>query len=141
MGRARSRGIDRLVGHSPLRAFALAFALDLAAVLVMAVAARAVFAQIGDPEFAPRHGLDSATLLELFAWSEAQFNDRLAGNPIRRIGHVRWLRNIAVALGNGPATDAALTALHGRANDDSALVREHVSWAIARLQQAVAAPR
>ena len=99
------------------------------------------FAQIGDPEFAPRHGLDSATLLELFAWSEAQFNDRLAGNPIRRIGHVRWLRNIAVALGNGPATDAALAALHGRANDDSALVREHVSWAIARLQQPVAAPR
>jgi epoxyqueuosine reductase len=91
------------------------------------------FAQLGDPEFAPRHGLDSATLIELFAWSEQQFNDRLAGNPIRRIGHERWLRNIAVALGNGPATAAVRQALAAQAEHPSALVREHVNWALARL--------
>jgi len=91
------------------------------------------FAQLGDPEFSPRHGLDSATLIELFAWSETQFNDRLAGNPIRRIGHERWLRNIAVALGNGPASPAAIAALQERSTHASALVREHVDWALARL--------
>ena len=91
------------------------------------------FAQLGDPEFAPRHGLDSATLIGLFAWSEQQFNDRLAGNPIRRIGHERWLRNIAVGLGNGPATNEAIAALRSRADDASALVREHVAWALERL--------
>ena len=91
------------------------------------------FAQMGDPEFAPRHGLDSATLIELFAWSEQQFNDRLAGNPIRRIGHQRWLRNIAVALGNGPATAAAREALAAQSDHPSALVREHIAWALEAL--------
>ncbi len=91
------------------------------------------FARLGDPEFAPRHGLDSASLIELFAWSETQFNDRLAGNPIRRIGHERWLRNIAVGLGNGPATDEAIGALQTRSNDPSPLVREHVAWALKRV--------
>ncbi len=93
------------------------------------------FAQLGDPDFAPRHGLDSATLIELFAWSEQQFNDRLAGNPIRRIGHERWLRNIAVALGNGPASPAAIAALQARSNEPSALVREHVAWALTRYRR------
>lgn len=88
------------------------------------------FARLGDREFAPRHGLDSASLIELFAWSETQFDERLAGNPIRRIGHERWLRNIAVALGNGPATVDALNALEMRADHPSALVREHVAWAL-----------
>ena len=92
------------------------------------------FAQIGDPEFTPRHKLDSASLLELFAWTEQQFNDRLAGNPIRRIGHERWLRNIAVALGNGPAGEAVQEALHHRLDHPSAVVREHVAWALARLE-------
>jgi len=91
------------------------------------------FAQLGDPDFAPRHGLDSATLIELFAWSEAQFDQRLAGNPIRRIGHQRWLRNIAIALGNGPATVDAIHALKSRTDHPSALVREHVAWALAQL--------
>ena len=91
------------------------------------------FAQLGDPEFAPRHGLDSATLIELIAWTEQQFDTRLAGNPIRRIGHERWLRNIAVALGNGPASPAAIAALLARSTHASALVREHVGWALARL--------
>lgn len=91
------------------------------------------FAQLGDPEFAPRHGLDSASLCELFAWSEAEFEERLAGNPIRRIGHERWLRNIAVALGNGQANPAALQALHSRREHPSVLVREHVAWALQQL--------
>ena len=90
------------------------------------------FAQLGDAEFAPRHGLDSASLLELFAWSEDEFNVRLAGNPIRRIGHERWLRNIAVALGNAPPSDATRAALSSQLNHPSALVREHVSWSLAR---------
>lgn len=91
------------------------------------------FAQLGDPDFAPRHGLDSSSLLELFAWTEAQFNDRLAGNPMRRIGHERWLRNIAVALGNAPHSEMAVQALQQQANHSSAVVREHVAWAL--LQQ------
>ena len=94
------------------------------------------FAQLGDPEFAPRHGLDSATLIELFAWTEQQFDTRLAGNPIRRIGHERWLRNIAVALGNDTANPAAIAALQARSTDPSALVREHVDWALSQLADA-----
>lgn len=94
------------------------------------------FARIGDPEFQPRHGLDNATLVELFAWSETEFNERLAGNPIRRIGHERWLRNIAVALGNGPATPENLSALARHNEHASPIVREHVRWALARLGQA-----
>jgi len=96
------------------------------------------FAQQGDGEFAPRHGLDTAQLTELFAWSEQQFNDRLAGNPIRRIGHERWLRNIAIGLGNGEATPATLAALNSRAEHPSPLVREHVAWALARLGERTA---
>ena len=95
------------------------------------------FARISrEPDFAPRHGLDSARLAELFAWTAAEFAERTAGSPIYRIGYARWLRNIAVALGNGPATTAARTALQARANDDDALVREHVAWALQRLDPA-----
>ncbi len=91
------------------------------------------FAQIGDPDFSPRHGLDTATLIDLFAWTEQQFDVRLAGNPIRRIGHERWLRNIAVALGNGPPTVDAKKALKMRISHPSALVREHVEWALSNM--------
>ena len=87
---------------------------------------------VGDPAFGVRHGLDAASLVELFAWSGEEFEQRLAGSPIRRIGFERWLRNIAVALGNAPTTSAALAALQGRRDDPSALVREHVAWALAR---------
>ena len=83
-------------------------------------------------DFAPRHGLDSAGLAELFAWSEADFAERTAGSPIHRIGHERWLRNIAVALGNAPSAPDVLAALQARAEHPSALVREHVGWALAR---------
>ena len=92
------------------------------------------FAQVSrEPDFAPRHGLDSAKLVELFAWTAAEFAARTAGSPLYRIGHARWLRNIAVALGNGPATAGARAALYARAGDEDAMVREHVAWALARL--------
>jgi len=87
-------------------------------------------------DFEVRNGFDSAQLVELFAWSETDFNDRLAGSPIRRIGHERWLRNIAVALGNAPPSPANKAALGSRQDHPSELVREHVAWALAR-QQAI----
>ena len=86
------------------------------------------------PDFDEREGLSGATLVELFAWSETEFLQRTKGSPIRRIGHERWLRNIAVALGNalraGPDERVA-QALRARADHPSALVREHVAWALA----------
>jgi epoxyqueuosine reductase len=83
-------------------------------------------------DFEPRNGLDSATLVELFSWTEEEFDQRLEGSAIRRIGHERWLRNIAVALGNARKTPATMAALRSQAGHRSALVREHVAWAIAR---------
>ncbi|MDO6386916.1 tRNA epoxyqueuosine(34) reductase QueG [Uliginosibacterium sp. 31-12] len=85
-----------------------------------------------EPDFAVRNGLDRATLVELFAWREDEFAQRLAGSPIYRIGHERWLRNLAVGLGNAPTSPAVLEALQSRADDPSPLVREHVAWALAR---------
>ena len=87
-----------------------------------------------EADFAPRLSLDTARLVDLFAWTEPEFNERLAGSAIRRIGHERWLRNIAVALGNAPFSDEAVTALRGRSAHPSPLVREHVAWALARLE-------
>ncbi len=84
------------------------------------------------PDFDPRHGLDSATLVELFSWDEESFLKRMEGSAIRRIGHERWLRNIAVALGNAPASAETLAALEARCQHPSALVREHVAWALGR---------
>ncbi|HNF87852.1 MAG TPA: tRNA epoxyqueuosine(34) reductase QueG [Thiobacillaceae bacterium] len=86
----------------------------------------------GLADFLPRHGLDTATLLELFAWNEAKFLVCLEGSPIRRIGHERWLRNLAVALGNAPPSPAIVQALENRADHPSALVREHLQWALSR---------
>ena len=83
-------------------------------------------------DFAVRHGLDTASLVELFAWSEAEFLEKMAGSPIYRIGHECWLRNIAVALGNAPSSAAIVAALDSRRDDPSPLVREHVAWALAR---------
>jgi epoxyqueuosine reductase len=83
-----------------------------------------------EADFAPRHGLDAAGLVELFAWTLAEFDARTAGSAIRRIGHERWLRNVAVALGNAPTTPEVIGALKSRRRDDSALVREHVEWAL-----------
>jgi len=85
-----------------------------------------------EADFAPRHGLDRVTLVELFAWSAEDFARRMAGSPIHRIGYARWLRNIAVALGNAPTSLEVLAALESRAEDPDPLVREHVAWALAR---------
>lgn len=91
-----------------------------------------------EPDFAVRHGLDRARLVELFAWNEEDFQRRLAGSAIYRIGFERWLRNLAVGLGNAPSTAPVLAALRARADHPSALVREHVVWALR--QHAGAAP-
>ncbi|HXZ47948.1 MAG TPA: tRNA epoxyqueuosine(34) reductase QueG [Usitatibacter sp.] len=86
----------------------------------------------GDPDFAVRNGLDDARLVDLFAWSDEKFDRRFEGSAIRRIGHERWLRNIAVALGNAPTTPEVVAALRARGFDASPLVREHVAWALSR---------
>ena len=85
-----------------------------------------------EEDFRTRNGLDRATLVELFAWTEAQFDERMRGSPIRRIGYERWLRNLAVGLGNAPASPDVIGALRARANHPSPLVREHVQWALGR---------
>ena len=91
------------------------------------------FAQVtGEPDFAVRNGLDAASLVDLFGWSETEFTERMAGSAIHRIGYERWLRNIAVGLGNAPTSPAVTDALDARRNHESALVREHVAWALAR---------
>ncbi|CAG2149336.1 Epoxyqueuosine reductase [Cupriavidus yeoncheonensis] len=97
------------------------------------------------PDFDVRNGFDAADMVDLFLWTEAEFNQRLEGSPIRRIGHERWLRNLAVGLGNGLRTaasgqrpqDHALaarirTALKSRRADATPLVREHIDWALAQ---------
>jgi epoxyqueuosine reductase len=95
------------------------------------------FAQpTAEADFAPRHGLDNAALTELFAWSEADWLERTAGSAIRRIGYERWLRNLAVALGNARSTPAVVRALKRRRAGASPLVREHIDWALARHAEA-----
>ncbi|HZV67706.1 MAG TPA: tRNA epoxyqueuosine(34) reductase QueG [Telluria sp.] len=88
------------------------------------------------PDFDERNALGSAGMVELFGWSEDEFNRRMEGSPIRRIGHERWLRNLAVGLGNAAGQlrgdTAIVAALRARAAHPSALVREHVEWALAR---------
>ena len=88
-----------------------------------------------ETDFLPRHGLDSVRLVDLFAWEEEEFLKKTEGSPIRRLGHERWLRNIAVALGNAPPTPEARAALERRATHPSALVREHVAWALAQIKE------
>jgi epoxyqueuosine reductase len=84
------------------------------------------------PDFDVRNGLDSASLIELFGWSESEFRDRHAGSAILRVGYERWLRNLAVGLGNARTLPAVIAALRSRADSPLALVREHVGWALAR---------
>jgi epoxyqueuosine reductase len=85
-----------------------------------------------EADFRARNHLDTASLAQLFAWEEAEFLSRTEGSPIRRSGHERWLRNIAVALGNASSTPSVLAALASRREHSSALVREHVQWALAQ---------
>jgi epoxyqueuosine reductase len=98
------------------------------------------FARVSaEPDFRVRHGLDSAGLTELFAWTEQEFLTRTEGSAIRRIGYERWLRNIAVALGNAPSSETVLAAIESRADDASELVREHVRWALDEHRERAAA--
>ena len=78
----------------------------------------------------PREGLDSSDLLQLFSWSEKEFLQRTEGSAIRRTGYIGWLRNIAVALGNGPYSKEVIKALQAASQHPSDLVREHVNWAL-----------
>ena len=91
------------------------------------------FARVSEePDFRVRNGLDAAELAGLFAWSEQEFGQRMAGSAIRRIGHERWLRNLAVGLGNARTSETVIAALRTRADSPSPLVREHVVWALDR---------
>lgn len=82
-----------------------------------------------EADFMPRTGLDAPQLVDLFAWSEDEFLQRTAGSAIRRIGYECWLRNVAVGLGNAPASPHVIAALQARLDHPSPLVREHVQWA------------
>jgi len=88
------------------------------------------------PDFDERHGLTGQQLVTLFAWTEEEFLRFTEGSAIRRIGHERWLRNIAVAMGNalraGTAQDAEIRqGLQSRVGHPSEMVREHILWALA----------
>jgi epoxyqueuosine reductase len=83
-------------------------------------------------DFAPRHNLDAEDLTVLFAWNESEWLARTEGSAIRRIGYERWLRNVAVALGNAKKTPKVVAALNKRRNSESKLVAEHVAWALAQ---------
>lgn len=85
-----------------------------------------------EADFSPRHGLDAPRLLELWAWDEAAFLLHTEGMPLRRLDYPRWLRNLAVALGNAPRSDATREALETRRDDPDPVVREHVAWALGR---------
>ncbi|HEY7928947.1 MAG TPA: tRNA epoxyqueuosine(34) reductase QueG [Steroidobacteraceae bacterium] len=85
------------------------------------------------PDFRVRHGLDSPRLTQLLGWSAAQFEERTRGSAIHRIGHARWLRNVAVALGNARTNPAVIEALRAAEREHhDPLVREHVLWALRR---------
>ncbi len=88
-----------------------------------------------EKDFTVRHGLDRAQLVSLFAWSETDFADKTRGSAISRIGYDRWLRNLAVALGNAPSSAEVLAALQARVDTASAMVRDHVLWALAEHAQ------
>lgn len=90
------------------------------------------FTTSGDQAFAPRHHLDSATLLELFNWTEDEFLNRMAGSAIRRIGYEQWQRNLSIALGNAPPCPDIITALSHKKAHSSALLATHIEWALAQ---------
>jgi epoxyqueuosine reductase len=91
------------------------------------------FARLSEEkDFQARNGLDSSALVDLFAWTEEEFDRRMQGSPIRRIGYERWLRNLAVGLGNAPTSPGLISSLRGKLDHASALVREHVHWALKR---------
>ena len=83
-------------------------------------------------DFEQRHGLDSPNLVDLFLWTKKEFLFFTEGSAIRRISYEQWLRNVAVALGNAPTSNDVINALRARVNESSAMVREHVEWALAQ---------
>lgn len=85
-----------------------------------------------ESDFQPRHGLDDLGLTDAFGWDQALWELKTAGSAIRRIGYECWLRNVAVALGNAATTPQVVAALQARRQHPSALVREHVAWALAQ---------
>lgn len=85
-----------------------------------------------EKDFAPRFNLDNAPLIDLFNWTESEFEERTRGSAIRRISYEQWSRNLAVALGNAPPADRIRTALRARLNDASPMLAEHIHWAIER---------
>lgn len=89
------------------------------------------------PDFKTRHALDSSRLIDLFGWTAAEFEARMRGSAIYRIGYLRWSRNIAVALGNAAPSHAIVAALEMRRYDPAEIVREHVEWALAEQSQAL----
>jgi len=90
------------------------------------------------PDFAARNGLDAAALVDLFAWTRDEFDSRLEGSAIRRIGHARWLRNIAVALGNAPTTPETVAALRRPRRRSRRQWSEHVAWPSSNIAEAEA---
>ena len=88
-----------------------------------------------ETDFSPRHQLDNSELVSLFLWTEQEFLDNTAGSAIRRIGYQRWLRNLAVGIGNAPANDDAIRALHTQYAVADEMAREHITWALNRLQK------
>jgi epoxyqueuosine reductase len=84
----------------------------------------------GEKDFNPRQQLNTRQLIDVFSWTEAMFLSKTEGSAIRRIGHERWLRNIAVALGNAPTSEQSVEALKTRLEHPSELVREHTQWAL-----------
>lgn len=89
-----------------------------------------------EDDFLPRHGLDAPRLVELFAWNEEEFLQRMEGSPLRRLGHERWLRNLATALGNAAFATGISAALQSRMDHPSELVRQHVAWALQQQNRA-----
>jgi len=87
-----------------------------------------------EKDFAVRHGLDAPQLLDLFAWTEDQFLKNMEGSPIRRIGYMQWLRNIAIALGNAPYSDNIINTLKNKRPNVNAMVQEHIDWALDSLK-------
>ena len=83
-----------------------------------------------EPDYSPRHNLDSSALLDLFSWSESEFLSRTEGSPIRRIGFECWQRNLAVALGNAETSPELLDALTGKLHEATPMVKEHIEWAL-----------
>ena len=96
------------------------------------------FAQMAShPDFKTRNHLDASQLTDLFRWNEEEFDERMRGAPIYRIGYERWIRNIAVALGNAPSTPEIIRCLESRRQHPSSMVREHVEWALERHRRGV----